>query len=131
MTLALSQITLREAEVEANLKQLETWTRDFDTLMGRLAPRFKRAELRERVNEYVQGLLSSAERKNSWQIAEQLGKSTPWGMRSNGTETPVKAEMLYWQPFQKALLSLSKTYQLVSSLIGTEILNDISGVSGS
>ncbi len=81
MTLALSQITLNEADVEANLKQLETWASNFETLMVRLAPRFKRAELRERVKEYVQGLLSSAERKNSWQITEQLGKSTPYGIQ--------------------------------------------------
>jgi len=49
-------------------------------------------------------------------------------MRSNGTETPVKAEMLYWQPFQKALFSLSKTYQLVSRLFGTAIENGVSRV---
>jgi len=51
-----------------------------------------------------------------------------WGMRSNGTETPVKAEMLYWQPFQKALFSLSETYQLVSRLFGTAIENGVSRV---
>ena len=81
MTLALSQIALSEADVEASLKQLETWASDFDVLMVRLAPRFKRRELRERVKEYVQGLLSSAERKNSWQIAEQLGRRTPYGIQ--------------------------------------------------
>jgi SRSO17 transposase len=81
MTLALSQITLSEADVDAHLKQLETWVSDFDSLMGRLAPRFKRAELRERVNEYVQGLLSSAKRKNSWQIADQLEQRTPYGIQ--------------------------------------------------
>lgn len=81
MTLALAQIALSETEVESNLKQLETWASDLDALMVRLAPRFKRAEVRERVKEYVQGLLSAAERKNSWQIAEQLGKPTPYGMQ--------------------------------------------------
>jgi SRSO17 transposase len=81
MTLALSEIALSQPAVEADLKQLETWTNDFHALMTRLAPRFKRAELRERVKDYLQGLFSSAERKNSWQLAEQLGQSTPYGIQ--------------------------------------------------
>ena len=52
-------------------------------------------------------------------------------MRSNGTESPVKAETLQQQAFQKALFSLNETYQLVSKLFGTEIMNEIAGVSGS
>ena len=52
-------------------------------------------------------------------------------LRSNGTDSTVKAETLQQEAFQKALFSLNETYQLASSLIGTEILNDISGVSGS
>lgn len=60
MTLALSQIALSNPEVEAELDSLKTWANGFNGLLDRLAPRFKRAELRERVKEYVQGLLSSA-----------------------------------------------------------------------
>ena len=47
------------------------------------------------------------------------------GLRSNGTETPVKAETLQQRTFQKALFSLNETYQLASKLFGTEIMNEI------
>ena len=43
----------------------------------RLAPYFARAEPRQRALAYLQGLLSPAERKNSWQLAEVSGAATP------------------------------------------------------
>jgi hypothetical protein len=39
-----------------------------DALSERIAPRFARSELRERAHDYLRGLLSAAERKNSWQL---------------------------------------------------------------
>lgn len=81
MTLALSTIRLAEADVDVELKQLERWAENFEALMVRLQPRFKRRELREHVKAYLQGLLSSAERKNSWQLAEQVGDATPYGIQ--------------------------------------------------
>lgn len=87
MTLALYQIALSKTDVEAELKQLETWASDFNGLMDRLAPRFKRTELRAGVKDYLQGLLSSVERKNSWQLAEQLGNRTPYTSTSAGSST--------------------------------------------
>ena len=47
----------------------------------RLAPYFERAEPRQRVMAYVRGLLSPAERKNSWQLAEVSGDTTPYGFQ--------------------------------------------------
>jgi SRSO17 transposase len=44
----------------------------------RLAPYFERAEPRQRVMAYLRGLLSPAERKNSWQLAEVSGDATPY-----------------------------------------------------
>lgn len=43
----------------------------------RLAPYFERAEPRQRVMAYLRGLLSPAERKNSWQLAKISGDATP------------------------------------------------------
>jgi SRSO17 transposase len=48
---------------------------------GRLAPHFARSEPRQRVMAYVRGLLSSVERKNSWQLAEVSGEATPYGFQ--------------------------------------------------
>ncbi len=60
---------------------LHTWAAELDVLGARLAPRFERSEPRRRVLAYVTGLLSNAERKNSWQLAELAGEASPDGMQ--------------------------------------------------
>ena len=47
----------------------------------RLAPYFERAEPRQRAMAYLRGLLSPAERKNSWQLAEVSGDATPYAIQ--------------------------------------------------
>src|SRR5918912_576765 len=47
----------------------------------RLAPYFERAEPRQRAMAFLRGLLSPAERKNSWQLAEVSGDTTPYGLQ--------------------------------------------------
>src|SRR5256886_11049237 len=47
----------------------------------RLAPYFERTEPRQRAMAYLRGLLSPAERKNSWQLAEVSGDATPYGFQ--------------------------------------------------
>ena len=50
-------------------------------LCQRLGPYLARSETRERVRRYVLGLLSHTERKNSWQLAEQMDETGPQGMQ--------------------------------------------------
>ena len=45
----------------------------------RLAPHFTRSPSRQRVMAYLHGLLSEAERKHSWHVAEACGAPTPYG----------------------------------------------------
>jgi SRSO17 transposase len=45
-----------------------------DALHGRIARRFARVEVRERVRRYLAGLLDRVERKNGWQLAEATGE---------------------------------------------------------
>jgi SRSO17 transposase len=52
-----------------------------DALHARIAPRFERFEPRRRALWYLKGLLSHAERKNGWQLAEEAGERTPDGMQ--------------------------------------------------
>jgi SRSO17 transposase len=47
----------------------------------RLAPYFERTEPRQQVMAYLRGLLSPAERKNSWQLAEISGAATPYAFQ--------------------------------------------------
>ena len=48
----------------------------------RLAPYFARLPSRDRVLAYLCGLLSEAERKHSWQVAEVCGEATPTGVQN-------------------------------------------------
>jgi SRSO17 transposase len=66
---------------EPRLEEIEGWAHELDALHARIAPRFERAEPRRRSLAYLKGLLSHAERKNGWQLAEEAGEGTPDGMQ--------------------------------------------------
>lgn len=66
---------------EPNMKEIEDWARELDALHTRIAPRFERAKPRRRSLAYLKGVLSHAERKNGWQLAEEAGEGTSNGMR--------------------------------------------------
>lgn len=46
---------------------------ELDRVHARIAGRFTRSEPRERVREYVAGLVAGLERKNGWTLAEHAG----------------------------------------------------------
>jgi SRSO17 transposase len=54
---------------------------ELDRLHGRVAGRFGRSEPRQRVREYVSGLVAGLERKNGWTLAERAGEVSPDGMQ--------------------------------------------------
>ncbi len=70
---------------EPSLPAIAGWADELEALHARIAPRiaprFARAEPRRRALAYLKGLLSSAERKNGWQLAEEAGEATPDGMQ--------------------------------------------------
>jgi SRSO17 transposase len=66
---------------QPSLEEIEAWVHDLEVLHGRIAARFERAEPRRRALVYLKGLLSHAERKNGWQLAEEAGEGTPDGMQ--------------------------------------------------
>jgi len=57
------------------------WSEELDAVAARLAPLFTRSEPRRRAVGYIRALLSDAERKNGWQLAEELGEPTPDGVQ--------------------------------------------------
>lgn len=61
--------------------QIAGWQAELTTLHERIGRRFKRPEVRARVGRYLAGLLSPVERRNGWQLAEQLGERTPDGVQ--------------------------------------------------
>jgi SRSO17 transposase len=62
-------------------KMVRSWTEELEAVGGRLSVHFARSEVRQRAQDYVRGLLSEAERKNSWQLAEVAGNATPYGIQ--------------------------------------------------
>jgi SRSO17 transposase len=60
---------------------LARWQELFDQLLGRVAGRFARVDLRWRARAFVRGLLADLPRKNCWTIAEHAGDPTPDGMQ--------------------------------------------------
>ena len=58
-------------------QELSWWAEDFESFQSRFASLFCRSESRETVEAYLRGLLSSAERKNGWQLAETVGMALP------------------------------------------------------
>jgi SRSO17 transposase len=79
-------------------KMLRSWTEELEALNERLSAHFARSEVRQRANDYLHGLLSEAKRKNSWQLAEVAGNSTPYGIqhllgRANWDANAVRDEL--------------------------------------
>src|SRR5438552_5685909 len=54
------------------------WAQALIRLHTRIAPRFARPEPCRRALAYLQGIFSSIERKNGWQLAEQAREATPY-----------------------------------------------------
>ncbi len=58
-------------------EELEQWQEEFEAFHARFADLFERSESREQARKYLRGLLTEAERKNSWQVAEAVGDRIP------------------------------------------------------
>ena len=63
------------------MAEVARWAEGIEQLDECIAGRFRRPEPRRRALEYLRGLLSPVERKNGWQLAEQAGDSTPYGVQ--------------------------------------------------
>jgi SRSO17 transposase len=62
-------------------EDVRSWAQQLDQVVARIAGRFARSEARDRVRAYLTGLLSPVQRKNGWQLAEQVGDETPYGVQ--------------------------------------------------
>jgi len=70
-----------EASRGHGLEVIERCADAWKELHARIAPRFARAEARERAGRYLAGLLERVERKNGWQLAEAIGETGPRGVQ--------------------------------------------------
>ena len=67
----LPQLARKEGQLRAALK----------AAVARLAPHFPNRAARATAAAYLQSLLSTVERKNSWQLAEAAGLANPYGFQ--------------------------------------------------
>jgi SRSO17 transposase len=60
---------------------VHAWAEELQAVGGRIGQHFTRSEPRRRALDYVRGLLSDAQRKNGWQLAEFVGDRRPYGVQ--------------------------------------------------
>jgi SRSO17 transposase len=105
----------------------------------RLAPFFARTEPRQRAMAYLRGLLSPIERKNSWQLAEVSGETSPYGFqhllrRADWEADAVRDELRryivghLWDP--EAVLVLDETGFLKKGQHSAGVARQYSGTAG-
>ena len=63
------------------MRDVEVWNIYWGQLERRIASVFARSDALVRAMAYLAGLLSPAERKNSWQLAEMMGAPNPYGFQ--------------------------------------------------
>ena len=62
-------------------QEVHGWSAWFDRLCDQVSCCFHRQDLRSRAQAYVRGLLGPVQRKNSWQLAQHVGSTTPHGFQ--------------------------------------------------
>jgi SRSO17 transposase len=73
--------TTERDERESEEELLHQASEELAQVCARIGSRFRRAEARQRVGHFLQGLLAPVERKNGWQLAEELGEHGPRGVQ--------------------------------------------------
>jgi SRSO17 transposase len=66
---------------QEQIAQIGAWHEEMNALHARIAPHFRRPEVRARAGKFLAGLLDPVERRNGWQLAEQLGERSPDGVQ--------------------------------------------------
>jgi SRSO17 transposase len=62
-----------------DLLDVQVWNQYWAEIERRITSRFSRSDATAKAMQYLAGLLSPAERKNTWQLAEISGASNPYG----------------------------------------------------
>src|SRR5712691_3687841 len=100
------------------LSQVMAWQQSLLLLHARLASYFARPEPFARALRFVQGILSTVERKNGWQLAEQAREATPYGMQrllsqavwdTNGVRDDLRTFVLQQLGSRGAIVAIDET----------------------
>ena len=66
---------------QEQIAEITVWRQELNALHARIAPHFRRPEVRARAGQFLAGLLDPVERRNGWQLAEALGERSPDGVQ--------------------------------------------------
>src|SRR4030095_4310865 len=110
-----------------------------DEVLGRVAGRFARVDLRRRARAVVRGLLADLPRKNCWTIAEHAGDATPDGMQHllaravwdhDGVRDDVRAYLVEHLGDPEAVLVIDETGDLKSGTATVGVQRQYTGTAG-
>ena len=62
-------------------QEVSCWADEINVAARMIGQRFSRCDLRAHSERYLLGLISRVERKNGWQLAEELGEQTPTNLQ--------------------------------------------------
>jgi SRSO17 transposase len=77
----MSDVAFQDQPAALELLDVQLWKTYWLQVERRITPVFARSDALVRAMSYLAGLLSSAERKNSWQLAEITGAPNPYGFQ--------------------------------------------------
>jgi SRSO17 transposase len=66
---------------DIDMLDVQVWNLYWGDVQRRIRPTFRRSDALDQAMRYLAGLLSPAERKTSWQLAEICGASNPYGFQ--------------------------------------------------
>jgi SRSO17 transposase len=118
---------------------IEGWRAGLDALHARIAARFRRPEVRARARRYLAGLVERVERKNGWQLAEQLGERHPRGVQrlldaarwdADGVRDDLRAYVVEHLGDGQAVLVVDETGFLKKGTKSAGVQRQYSGTAG-
>ena len=77
---------------EEERRTMKQWPQAFEEIENRIHHLFAQYQSRERAMQYIKGLLSPVERKNSWQLAEAAGEKDYNGPRFSDSSVRMMTE---------------------------------------
>ncbi len=121
------------------IAQVAAWRDGLEALQDRVAPRFRRPEVRARAGRFLAGLLGPVERRTGWHLAEQLGERSPDGVQrllrtarwdAEAVRDDLRAYAVEHLGDERAVLVLDETGFLKKGTKSVGVARQYSGTAG-
>ena len=128
-----------EEQRENELRAVRAGAQALAEVYERIAPRFRRAEVRRRARRFLEGLLAPVERKNGWQLAEELGEHGPRGVQrllgeadwdENAVRDDLRAYVIEHLAEEDGMLVLDETGFIKKGKKSAGVARQYSGTAG-